>query len=1299
MWHIWVRRVGLGLAGALLALLLGMAGTVAIWGQQPVVGVFSRIYLGGTGTPHCEIRWGSASPLNSITSVGCALYMQTSGGGADSVLWYNLTGPSSAWVKLANQKQIGIDFYAKQFGAVCDGATDDTAALQATVDAAYTLGGTAGKAIFPPGTCNTTGIAVGPITVPWQVSSTDPLNETGCVVDFTSGDNTHFTLVSGCTLDPAHVGNSFTFSIPLQKSTIAFDGTAHLQDGPAGGDNHWFKYYNATITGRTDATHGTMTILGLSTGSLDTRQFPDLPHAANCVNLPSGVPGTGCTASYWCHEHSHLLSNCGPDANSAVIDSLVDIPALATYQAGHGGTGHLFPYQLPVDVNTHFVSLEGASDAVTTLRWTGNTTGIAAVTVSKNKYYRMDNIAIVNGTQPASAPAVALAGVGAGNVDNGVHGYRVACVTSRTTSTWSDAVTVTVVDKTTNGKVNVTSVATCANGTARTIYRTKVSGTTAAGPYYLLTTLADNVTTSFLDNVADASLSATVGQPHGTGIGMYMGGLPGPGAQTIGFRVTKVNIQGFHTGLQLGDNLGGEPSDGTINQLSVSQNDRGIFAATGSFNTLDVYFNQINGGENAVGVLLSGGGNFYFNGGGFSFNGVDFWGNGSFGPVTIKDFRSEGPGRFWYGDMPQLVIENTNVAEPSGARPITGNVTAVPDNVRIETIDVTSTTCPANICPITFGVGDVTGHDPRKVVVLPGLGPAGADVVATINSVTSTTAGTIAVTGNNTVASTGPVSATIYETNTVDLTFPSGQVVANDVGAAFKLPEASVTGVWSNSVRVYLTSYLSATTGKGYFVMNGSANGSGPVSPAGGTTANPTLFDNTSVELTSGNYNTRISQLQSPGGLVKVNPCNVGTMTIDQSIVVTAQGAKSPVTLVTSGSQYVIAPGVLPSSGSAISSGIQFAGALASVTCVARGGNYTVIARNNYAQYFAGPITYLSDYTGTVARGVDEPLISMPRPTAGTITGNYYSQNYPADPVAPLIQFSRVKQLSEAGFANGHNLRMRCTFGPTPGTPSSALAGAGAGNVDNGAHTYYVTFNGPPGINVSSGTVTTVVDKAADGKVALTSIPLGPTGTTDRAIWRTPAGSSTLATAKLLTTIADNTTTIYTDNTADSGLGVSAPTYAETTCNFQRLETYTYNSNGTGGTTHNDGTATYRVLVTSGHFSQADVGKIIAFPDCCGDFASISGGPITKWAIILSIVDATHIDTRDAFSNIGSFPAGTTTGSALVGQDEPDALWLPALWGWNSSDPIYWQSFSASGIVLRSTNVQSTAGVLVGIVR
>lgn len=111
---------------------------------------------------------------------------------------------------------------------------------------------------------------------------------------------------------------------------------------------------------------------------------------------------------------------------------------------------------------------------------------------------------------------------------------------------------------------------------------------------------------------------------------------------------------------------------------------------------------------------------------------------------------------------------------------------------------------------------------------------------------------------------------------------------------------------------------------------------------------------------------------------------------------------------------------------------------------------------------------------------------------------------------------------------------------PAPGVLTCALAGAGAGNVENGAHRYVVTFVTAAG-ETQAGDISaavTIADKSVNGKVSLSAIPIGGSLVTSRKIYRTAAAGSAYL---LLTTLADNTTTTYTDNTADASLGAEAP--------------------------------------------------------------------------------------------------------------------------------------------------------------
>ncbi|MDB5182188.1 MAG: exported protein of unknown function, partial [Candidatus Saccharibacteria bacterium] len=104
-----------------------------------------------------------------------------------------------------------------------------------------------------------------------------------------------------------------------------------------------------------------------------------------------------------------------------------------------------------------------------------------------------------------------------------------------------------------------------------------------------------------------------------------------------------------------------------------------------------------------------------------------------------------------------------------------------------------------------------------------------------------------------------------------------------------------------------------------------------------------------------------------------------------------------------------------------------------------------------------------------------------------------------------------------------------------PGAATAAL-NATAGNL-TGTYSYVVTFvtaNGETTAGTASNSVT-----ASAQTIDLSSIPLGPSGTTARKIYRTAAGGSTYM---LNTTINDNTTTTLTaDNVIDGSLGATPP--------------------------------------------------------------------------------------------------------------------------------------------------------------
>lgn len=110
-----------------------------------------------------------------------------------------------------------------------------------------------------------------------------------------------------------------------------------------------------------------------------------------------------------------------------------------------------------------------------------------------------------------------------------------------------------------------------------------------------------------------------------------------------------------------------------------------------------------------------------------------------------------------------------------------------------------------------------------------------------------------------------------------------------------------------------------------------------------------------------------------------------------------------------------------------------------------------------------------------------------------------------------------------------------------PGAATVALAGGGAGNVDNGVHYYRVTFVTAAG-ETEAGVISaslTVTDKTSDGKGALSAIPTGSPDVTARRIYRTKAGEN--GPYLYVGVVSNNTATTFTDNVADSALGNPAP--------------------------------------------------------------------------------------------------------------------------------------------------------------
>jgi len=98
-----------------------------------------------------------------------------------------------------------------------------------------------------------------------------------------------------------------------------------------------------------------------------------------------------------------------------------------------------------------------------------------------------------------------------------------------------------------------------------------------------------------------------------------------------------------------------------------------------------------------------------------------------------------------------------------------------------------------------------------------------------------------------------------------------------------------------------------------------------------------------------------------------------------------------------------------------------------------------------------------------------------------------------------------------------------------------AKVGAGTG-ITATAITYQVTIDVDAYI---SGAISNEIATVTNQNILLSNIPLGPIGTTNRKIYRKDSGTG--GAYKLVTTIANNTATTYTDVTASGSLGAAIP--------------------------------------------------------------------------------------------------------------------------------------------------------------
>lgn len=160
------------------------------------------------------------------------------------------------------------------------------------------------------------------------------------------------------------------------------------------------------------------------------------------------------------------------------------------------------------------------------------------------------------------------------------------------------------------------------------------------------------------------------------------------------------------------------------------------------------------------------------------------------------------------------------------------------------------------------------------------------------------------------------------------------------------------------------------------------------------------------------------------------------------------------------------------------------------------------------------------------------------RPYDGVV-GNYHRDCAYMDYLynsGPVASFPTLSAEINSTFRD-KLLRRHAQAALPPAAPTGALAAST--NLGIGAYKWAVTFVDVNGES-TPGALLSLTTTASNQGASLTAIPLGPSpATTARKIYRTAVGGAQL---KLLTTLANNTTTTFTDTTVDGSLGANAPT-------------------------------------------------------------------------------------------------------------------------------------------------------------
>jgi len=187
---------------------------------------------------------------------------------------------------------------------------------------------------------------------------------------------------------------------------------------------------------------------------------------------------------------------------------------------------------------------------------------------------------------------------------------------------------------------------------------------------------------------------------------------------------------------------------------------------------------------------------------------------------------------------------------------------------------------------------------------------------------------------------------------------------------------------------------------------------------------------------------------------------------------------------------------------------------------------------------------YFNGYDGVTFRELAKIVAeSASLATSGKVSSilNFFTRSEQNDAIQQRMRLDKNGKLGIGVIATNGLLDIAGTLAfrelPIPTRPVPA-AGSAGGSIDVGSHSWKVTFTSSVGETIPS-TASSAIPIASGSQTVVMDIPIGPPTTTSRKIYRTVAGNT--GTWKLVGTVSNNTTTTYTDTTADASLGADAP--------------------------------------------------------------------------------------------------------------------------------------------------------------